>query len=192
MTDDEYTKSAVARAIDEDGGWLPCSGCHETSDGQETCDYPYSEVYRCRVGSGCCECGGIGVTWTRMTAEDLAQLDVEPAPDAEEMIRKIANVSSAVAFQAGVGAMELAGLTISVLAANPNEQARFMKEGSGMFIDNTIRAENGCLSYVAISGEILSPTELRALTRAPVTTVSRDQRVPCSPDHLDQAKPTTG
>lgn len=151
------------RIIKEYGNWWrSCSGCHETNEGQETGDYPFSAVYECHVGSGCHECGGIGAIWDYHSPEDLAQLDVEPAPDAEEMIRKIANVSSAVAFQAGVGAMELAGLTISVLAANPDEQARFMKEGSGMFIDNTIRAENGCLSYVAISGEILTPAELRA------------------------------
>lgn len=50
--------------INEHGGhWHSCSGCHETVDGQETGHYTYSDVYKCYEGSGCHECGGIGVIW---------------------------------------------------------------------------------------------------------------------------------
>lgn len=42
--------------------WRSCTGCHETIDGQETGNYPYSEEFRCYLGSGCAECGGLGAT----------------------------------------------------------------------------------------------------------------------------------
>ena len=57
-----------------DGGvgyWKSCSGCHETNEGYETGHYPYSEVFQCHVGSGCSECGGIGVVWEHHTKEGL-------------------------------------------------------------------------------------------------------------------------
>lgn len=53
----------VAEAMQDGGHWRSCSGCHETNEGYETGHYPYSPVYQCHVGSGCHECGGIGVTW---------------------------------------------------------------------------------------------------------------------------------
>lgn len=54
----------IAEVMQESGGlWMPCSGCHETVDGQETGHYRYSEVFKSIVGSGCHECGGIGVVW---------------------------------------------------------------------------------------------------------------------------------
>lgn len=46
-----------------DGIWRSCSGCHETSDGHETGRYPYSDIFKCALGSGCSECGGIGAVW---------------------------------------------------------------------------------------------------------------------------------
>jgi hypothetical protein len=55
----------VAETMDEDGGcWSACSGCQEGVDGcVSTRDYPYSPIFKCQPGSGCRECGGIGVTW---------------------------------------------------------------------------------------------------------------------------------
>jgi hypothetical protein len=54
----------VHRVIAEgDGYWTPCSGCHETVDGYETGGYPWSDIFRCHLGGGCSECGGLGAVW---------------------------------------------------------------------------------------------------------------------------------
>ncbi|NTG07187.1 hypothetical protein [Rhizobium rhizogenes] len=79
----------------------------------------------------------------------------------EELISKIAQVASAVGWQANEPAMELAGQIVSVLAANPEHIERFMAEGSGLFIDGTFNHENGSLTYRAGNGLILSPSVLR-------------------------------
>lgn len=81
---------------------------------------------------------------------------------AHDFINRVAEVATAVGWQAGVGAMELAGQIISCLHANPEHLERFMKEGSGLFIDRTFTFENGSLTYMAISGQVLSPADLRA------------------------------
>ncbi|MCA0850074.1 hypothetical protein [Salipiger thiooxidans] len=47
----------------DDGCWVSCSGCHETNEGYETGHYAYSPVFKCYVGCGCRECGGLGVIW---------------------------------------------------------------------------------------------------------------------------------
>lgn len=79
-----------------------------------------------------------------------------------EVIKRIAEVSHAIGWQAGVGASETAGTIISVLAANPQIIDRFLSDGAGLFIDGPISldAANGCLTYLARNGEILSPAEL--------------------------------
>ena len=79
-----------------------------------------------------------------------------------EVIQWIAQVSHAIGFQAGVGASETAGTIISVLAANPQMVDDFMSRGVGLFIDGPVHldAVNGCLTYLAQNGEILSPGEL--------------------------------
>jgi hypothetical protein len=48
---------------DDEGRWITCNGCHETVDGQETGDYPYSPDFGCVIGGGCMECGGLGAIW---------------------------------------------------------------------------------------------------------------------------------
>lgn len=80
-----------------------------------------------------------------------------------ETVKRIAEVAAAVGWQANAGASETAGLIVSVLAANPEHTERFMAEGSELFIDGTMRAENGCLSHFAMNGQIVSPTKLRMM-----------------------------
>ncbi|KQZ50129.1 hypothetical protein ASD54_12530 [Rhizobium sp. Root149] len=77
------------------------------------------------------------------------------------MLTKIAQVATAVGFQAGEPAMEMAGQIVSVLAAKPEHIERFMVEGSGLFLDGTLNHENGSLTYRAVNGSILSPSVLR-------------------------------
>lgn len=50
--------------IFEEGFWRSCSGCHESNEGHPT--GPYSDTFRCHLGSGCRECGGIGAIWEQV------------------------------------------------------------------------------------------------------------------------------
>lgn len=79
-----------------------------------------------------------------------------------ELVERIAQVANAVGWQADEPAMELAGKIVSVLAANPEQIERFMSGGAELFLDGTFNAENGCLTYRSMGGEILSPSVLRA------------------------------
>lgn len=78
----------------------------------------------------------------------------------KQVIDRIADVAEAVGWQAGVGASETAGLIVSVLSANHHLIDRFMAEGSELFIDGSIRAEAGRLTFLSIAGEVLTPAEL--------------------------------
>lgn len=52
----------VSEAVAEgDGFWRSCSGCHELNEGHDT--GPQSKVFKCALGNGCSECGGIGAVW---------------------------------------------------------------------------------------------------------------------------------
>lgn len=55
-------------------GWRSCTGCHETNEGYSTGFYPHSKVFGCEMGSGCCECGGLGVVWEHYSAASLAAM----------------------------------------------------------------------------------------------------------------------
>ncbi|MDQ0996925.1 hypothetical protein QFZ34_002107 [Phyllobacterium ifriqiyense] len=95
----------------------------------------------------------------------MTSKQIEPATDARTaqiaIITKIAQIATAVGWQANEPAMELAGQIVSVLAANPEQIDRFMAEGTELFLDGTLNCENGSLTYRAISGSILSPSDLR-------------------------------
>lgn len=84
---------------------------------------------------------------------------------AADVVSKIAQVATAVGFQANEPAMEMAGQIVSVLAANPEHIDRFMAEGSELFLDGTFNHENGSLTYRAMDGSILSPSVLREKKR---------------------------
>lgn len=79
-----------------------------------------------------------------------------------QLIVKIAEVASSVAFQAGEPAMEIAGQILSVLAADPALADRFMQEGSELILDRTIDARKGRLSYRSIHGQIVDPVAARS------------------------------
>ena len=80
--------ASVAETVKVTGGWWKsCSGCHETSEGCETGHYPYSAIFQCHAGSGCSECGGLGVRWEHYTEADFAAMAADlatptpPTPD---------------------------------------------------------------------------------------------------------------
>ena len=68
-----------------------------------------------------------------------------------------------MAWQAGVGAMEIAGQFVSVLAAHPEKIAGFL-DGTLSVVDDDmlLRAEMGCLCWHAENGRVVSPAEARA------------------------------
>ena len=61
----ELTGVIRLREDEPDAGfWHSCSGCQESSEGVVSEHYyPYSDVFKCQPGSGCTECGGLGVLW---------------------------------------------------------------------------------------------------------------------------------
>lgn len=59
-------------------GWMSCTGCHETTEGAETGNYPYSKAFGCYVGAGCSECGGIGVVWEYWSKDTLDDMERDP------------------------------------------------------------------------------------------------------------------
>lgn len=80
---------------------------------------------------------------------------------AKQLLDRIAEVSSAVGWQANVGAMEIAGQIVSGLYANPEQIDRFMEEGTALIIDGTLGPDKGCLSYTAANGSIMTPADIR-------------------------------
>ncbi|UXC93096.1 hypothetical protein EGM87_22635 [Sphingobium sp. RSMS] len=61
----DWLTRRIAEVVEEDGGcWRACSGCQESVDGCVSArDYPYSAIFKCQPGSGCRECGGLGVIY---------------------------------------------------------------------------------------------------------------------------------
>ncbi|WP_284778524.1 hypothetical protein [Agrobacterium sp. lyk4-40-TYG-31] len=88
------------------------------------------------------------VTWQERAyqAEDMiAEAYVERnkaiesgTPAVINFIRRVAEVTTVVGFQAGEPAMELAGQIVSVLAAHPEQTDRFIADGSELFVDGTL------------------------------------------------------
>lgn len=64
IAEDESDRRIAEIAEDGAGVWRACSGCQESEDGYVSYkDYPHDPVFQCQPGSGCRECGGIGVIW---------------------------------------------------------------------------------------------------------------------------------
>ena len=73
----EGLAAQVRELISEgDGSWQPCTGCHETEDGQNVHGFPYSPALQSLIGSGCRECGGIGAVWDNTDYEEYASFMV--------------------------------------------------------------------------------------------------------------------
>ena len=94
---------------------------------------------------------------------DISKTTTSAPPETPaQVIEFIAKVAASVGFHANIGASETAGMIVSVLAANPHIQEQFWRDGFNAFIDGPIelRAENGALTFLAQTGEILTPAEL--------------------------------
>lgn len=84
-------------------------------------------------------------------------------PNAWELLAKIASVSEAIGWQAGVGATETAGMIVSHLYEDPRLIERFLEEGSNLLVDGTISPGGGRLSFHGADGVVRSPAELALL-----------------------------
>jgi hypothetical protein len=80
---------------------------------------------------------------------------------AEQLVNQIASLAEAIAFQSGTASSELAGQMVSVLARDPSLIDRFMRDGSEMFLDGTIRPEVGRFSWYGQNGQIVTPEFMR-------------------------------
>lgn len=74
-------------------------------------------------------------------------------------IAYVADVSDAVAAQAGVGGMETAGAVISYLAKHPEKLGAFRADG--FFALPIDMHAHGCLSWHAMNGKICTPEHAR-------------------------------
>lgn len=63
MVERHWQKRVPEVLAEGDGHWRTCTGCHESEDGYDVGHYPTSSIFQCKVGSGCHECGGIGMVW---------------------------------------------------------------------------------------------------------------------------------
>lgn len=97
----------------------------------------------------------------------MTNQNAKPAhPTGWDLLAKIAAVAEAVAWQAGVGAAETAGMIVSHLYEDPRLIERFMAEGTELLIDGTISPGGGRLSFYGADGVVRTPEELALLTEA--------------------------
>lgn len=59
----------IAAEVFDNGMWRSCSGCHELNEGHPT--GPFSTAFRCNLGVGCRECGGIGAVWEQFLGDPI-------------------------------------------------------------------------------------------------------------------------
>lgn len=79
-----------------------------------------------------------------------------------EAIVHIAEAADAIAYQAGIGGTETAGMIISYLANNPDKINVFLKEGWIDAVGHDDPWSSGCLTWHRKGdGKIVSPQERR-------------------------------
>jgi hypothetical protein len=101
-----------------------------------------------------------------------------------QVIMRIAQVAMAIGDQAGVGAMETAGMIVSVLAEHPEHVERFMADGVEFMLSGEVLPEKGCLTWHRTSDQkVTTPQELRAVLM--VKNMERGR-----PADFDRGRPT--
>lgn len=97
------------------------------------------------------------------------------------LIFKIANTANNVAFHAGVGGMEIAGMIVSVLAAHPEITERFMRDDWSIIDEPLMSAEHGCLTFFTAAGPVGSPEAARLASAARKLLLKAGARPPADP-----------
>ncbi len=91
---------------------------------------------------------------------------LDPTPDeVARVCAYLANVAAGVSHQAGVGGIETAGQFVSFLAANPDRAADFVADL--IMIEDVFDPSRGCLSWHAVNGRIVHPSDMRAMKGQP-------------------------
>lgn len=70
----------------------------------------------------------------------------------EALIRTIAECCHAMAFQSGEPGVDLAGHTLSFLAAHPEHIERYMLEGNELWVDGTISSKGAVCATERLMG----------------------------------------
>lgn len=85
------------------GQWVPCVGCHELNEGHPTGSW--SGVFRCNLGNGCAECGGIGAVWDRFRDDERENGEVvdTQSPSRLDEIRQLDENDSPADLSVAVG-----------------------------------------------------------------------------------------
>lgn len=69
--------TGVAESLAQGSGfWAACSGCHELNEGYSS--GAYSSVFKCALGNGCSECGGLGAVWDTTDYDAMAEALAAP------------------------------------------------------------------------------------------------------------------
>jgi hypothetical protein len=117
----------VHRVLGEgDGYWTPCSGCHETNEGYETGAFPYSDTFRCYLGGGCTECGGLGAIWfeiPEVSELDLANPSGDQRQEGECELAILRAANGRLLNQLEQATATIIGLSAAVDAASPPPEA---------------------------------------------------------------------
>lgn len=80
---DDLAERINERLSEGDGYWQPCSGCYQSNEG-----YPigtYSNTFRCELGIGCSECGGIGAVWDNTDYSEIGADLATPTPPSADV-----------------------------------------------------------------------------------------------------------
>ena len=126
--------ASIAEVIKEESaggaacGWESSSGCHETNEGAESVHYPYSKMFGCYVGSGCSECGGLGVVWEHWSDDALKMMAADisgsahPAPSGQAAGAEAASNAQSDFDQILAESRGGIGNVLSALAAKSDER----------------------------------------------------------------------
>jgi hypothetical protein len=77
--------------------------------------------------------------------------------DPQQVIARIVELSQAVGWQAGVGAMETAGSIVSYLHKHPDDLPKLMDGTLSVFDWPVGWHEHGCLSWQGMNGKVFHP-----------------------------------
>lgn len=162
----------ISEAIGDGGGfWRSCSGCHELNEGMAT--GPFSETFKCHLGVGCSECGGIGAIWDTTDYDAMAdfmaaeyqQRTENTEPVGQDQLRDAAQM-----IEPSGNSGELPDLTIQ-WHDRPEEVHRIFWEKAAI--------ENGLTYEELIEGAMVGETEGRQkvdLTYEQEIQAIRDQK----------------
>jgi hypothetical protein len=93
------------------GFWRSCTGCLETVEGYTPDSYPFVPAFKCHLGGGCSECGGIGAIWDiadyAAMADEMLRDDPVPPPPLAESVGVEENAARRIQARVASGEVDL-------------------------------------------------------------------------------------